>query len=99
MTYHIQAWFLDLVRYFLSYLIQLTFVVYFSAKMSTYSASEHIFIVRAYNSNNNNPVVTQFKLKATGPSLLTINLLIQKNERAGSVCDDILGNAGHKASF
>ena len=53
-------------------------VVYFSVKMSRYSVSERIFIVRKYYSNNNIPIVTQrkfaieFKLKITGPSVSTI---------------------------
>ncbi|GBM98968.1 hypothetical protein AVEN_181010-1 [Araneus ventricosus] len=58
--------------------------------MSRYSVSERIFIVRTYYSNNNSPIVTQrkfateFKLKTTGPSVSTINRLIQKLERTGS---------------
>ncbi|GBM69071.1 hypothetical protein AVEN_275702-1 [Araneus ventricosus] len=72
--------------------------------MSRYSVSERIFIVRTYYSNNNNPIVTQrkfateFKLKTTGPSVSTINRLIQKFERTGSVCDDMFGNVGRPLS-
>ncbi|GBL80237.1 hypothetical protein AVEN_29206-1 [Araneus ventricosus] len=68
--------------------------------MSRYSVSERIFIVRTYYSNNKSPIVTQrkfateFKLKTTGPSVPTINRLIQKFERTGSVCDDMFGNLG-----
>ncbi|GBM88619.1 hypothetical protein AVEN_207115-1 [Araneus ventricosus] len=72
--------------------------------MSRYSVSERIFIVRTYYSNNNSPIVTQrkfateFKLKTTGPSVSTINRLIQKFERTGSVCDDMFGNVGRPLS-
>ncbi|GBN42693.1 C-1-tetrahydrofolate synthase, cytoplasmic [Araneus ventricosus] len=57
--------------------------------MLRYSVSERIFIVEMYYSNNNSPIVTQrkfateFKLKTTGPSVSTINRLIQKFERTG----------------
>ncbi|GBM73879.1 hypothetical protein AVEN_40143-1 [Araneus ventricosus] len=72
--------------------------------MSRYSVSERIFIVRTSYSNNNSPIVTQrkfateVKLKTTGPSVSTINLLIQKFERTGSVCDDMFGNVGRLMS-
>ncbi|GBM67808.1 hypothetical protein AVEN_216255-1 [Araneus ventricosus] len=72
--------------------------------MSRYSVSERIFIVRTYYSSNNSPIVTQrkfateFKLKATGPSVSTINRLIQKFETTGSVCDDMFGNVGRQLS-
>ncbi|GBM21266.1 hypothetical protein AVEN_149856-1 [Araneus ventricosus] len=72
--------------------------------MSRYSVPERIFIVRTYYSNNNSPIVTQrkfateFKLKTTGPSASTINRLIQKFERTGSVCDDMFGNVGRPLS-
>ena len=70
--------------FFLRSLIELAFVVYFSLKMSRYSVSERIFIVRTHYSNNS-PIVTQrkftteFKLKTTGPSMSTINLWKQWN--------------------
>ncbi|GBM45145.1 hypothetical protein AVEN_241431-1 [Araneus ventricosus] len=66
---------------------------------------ECIFIVRTYYSNNNSPIVTQrkfateFKLKTTGPSVSTINSLIQKFERTGSVCDSMFGNVGRPLSI
>ncbi|GBM31455.1 hypothetical protein AVEN_39249-1 [Araneus ventricosus] len=72
--------------------------------MPRYSVSESIFIVRTYYSNNNSPIVTQikfateFKLTTTGPSVSTINRLIQKFERTGSVCDDMFGNVGRALS-
>ncbi|GBL70488.1 hypothetical protein AVEN_217785-1 [Araneus ventricosus] len=72
--------------------------------MSRYSVSERIFIVRTHYSNNNSPIVTQrkfateFKLKTTGPSVSTINRLIEKFERTGSVCDDMFGNVGRPLS-
>ncbi|GBO09181.1 hypothetical protein AVEN_13824-1 [Araneus ventricosus] len=72
--------------------------------MLRYSVSERIFIVEMYYSNNNSPIVTQrkfateFKLKTTGPSVSTINRLIQKFERTGSACDDIFGNVGRPLS-
>ena len=65
--------------FFLLSLIQLAVVVYFSVKMSRYSVSERIFIVRTHYSNNNSPIVTQrkfateFQLKTTGLSASTIN--------------------------
>ncbi|GBN18714.1 hypothetical protein AVEN_241875-1 [Araneus ventricosus] len=66
-------------------------VVHFSLKMSKYSVSEHISIVKAYYSSNNSPIAaqrkfeTECKLKTTGPSVITIKNVIQKFERAGSV--------------
>ncbi|GBM34527.1 hypothetical protein AVEN_43185-1 [Araneus ventricosus] len=72
--------------------------------MSRHSVSERIFIVRTYYSNNNSPIVTQrkfeteFKLKTTGPSVSTINRLIQNLERTGSVSDDMFGNVGRPLS-
>ncbi|GBN59672.1 hypothetical protein AVEN_233750-1 [Araneus ventricosus] len=72
--------------------------------MLRYSVSERIFIVEMYYSNNNSPILTQrkfateFKLKTTGPSVSTINRLIQKFERTGSVCDDMFGNVGRPLS-
>ncbi|GBL81452.1 hypothetical protein AVEN_143726-1 [Araneus ventricosus] len=73
--------------------------------MSRYSVSERIFIVRMHYSNNNSLIVTQrkfateFKLKTTGPSVSTINRLIQKFERTGSVCDNMFGNMGRLLSI
>ncbi|GBN73493.1 hypothetical protein AVEN_245442-1 [Araneus ventricosus] len=72
--------------------------------MSRYRVSERIFIVRTYYSNNNSPIVTQrkfateFKLTTTGPSVSTINRLIQKFERRGSVSDDMFGNVARPLS-
>ncbi|GBM75458.1 hypothetical protein AVEN_98277-1 [Araneus ventricosus] len=72
--------------------------------MSRYSVSERIFIVLTYYSNNNSPIVTQrkfateFKLKTTGPSVSTINRLIEKFERTCSVCDYMFGNVGRPLS-
>ena len=84
--------------------IELVIVVYFSVKMSRRSVSEHIAIVRTYYSKNNKPIVsqrkfvTEFKLKTTGPSMSIINRLIEKFERTGTVCDDMLGYVGPKVS-
>ncbi|GBO22542.1 hypothetical protein AVEN_132730-1 [Araneus ventricosus] len=72
--------------------------------MSIYSVSERIFIVRTLYSNNSSPIVTQIKfatelkLKTTGPSVSTINRLIQKFDRTGSVCDVMFGNVGRALS-
>ena len=41
---------------------------------------------------------TEFNLKTTGPSVSTINHLIQKFERTDSACDDMLGNVGPEVS-
>ncbi|GBM78175.1 hypothetical protein AVEN_161848-1 [Araneus ventricosus] len=66
-------------------------VVPFSLKMSKYSASERISIVKAYYSSNNSPIAaqrkfaTEYKLKSTGPSVTTIKNVIEKFERTGSV--------------
>ncbi|GBN34701.1 hypothetical protein AVEN_155891-1 [Araneus ventricosus] len=66
-------------------------VVHFSLKMSKYSVSERISIVKAYYSSNNSLIAAQrkfatdYKLKTTGPSVITINNVIQKFERTGSV--------------
>ncbi|GBN76773.1 hypothetical protein AVEN_105105-1 [Araneus ventricosus] len=65
--------------------------VHFSLKMSKYSVSERISIVNAYYSSNNSPIATQkkfateYKLKTTGPSVITIKNVIGKFERTGSV--------------
>ncbi|GBN98104.1 hypothetical protein AVEN_76764-1 [Araneus ventricosus] len=66
-------------------------VVHFSFKMSKYSVSECISIVKAYYSSSNSPTAaqkkyaTEYKLKTTGPSVLTIKNVIEKFERTGSV--------------
>ncbi|GBN55425.1 hypothetical protein AVEN_61791-1 [Araneus ventricosus] len=66
-------------------------VVHFSLKMSKYSFSEHISIVKAYYSSNNSSIVaqrkfaTEYNLKITRPSVLTIKNAIVKFERTGSV--------------
>ncbi|GBM03588.1 hypothetical protein AVEN_203164-1 [Araneus ventricosus] len=59
--------------------------------MSKYSVSERISIVKAYYSSNNSPIAarrrfaTEYKLKTTGPSVITIKNVIEKFERTGSV--------------
>ncbi|GBM91043.1 hypothetical protein AVEN_147501-1 [Araneus ventricosus] len=59
--------------------------------MSKYSFSERISIVKAYYSSNNGPIAaqrkfaTECKLKATGPSVITIKNVIEKLERTGSI--------------
>ncbi|GBO40797.1 hypothetical protein AVEN_9288-1 [Araneus ventricosus] len=59
--------------------------------MSKYSVSEHISIVNTYNSSNNSPIAaqrkfaTEYKLKTTGPSVITIKNVIEKFERTRSV--------------
>ncbi|GBN83074.1 hypothetical protein AVEN_252733-1 [Araneus ventricosus] len=66
-------------------------VVHFSLKMSKYIVSEHISIVKAYYSSNNSPIAaqrkfaTEYKLKTTGPSVITIKNVIEKLEKTGSV--------------
>ncbi|GBM74848.1 hypothetical protein AVEN_81714-1 [Araneus ventricosus] len=66
-------------------------VVHFSLKMSKYSVSEHISIVKAYYLSNNSPIAaqkkfaTEYNLKTTGPSVITIKSGIEKFERTGSV--------------
>ncbi|GBO02785.1 hypothetical protein AVEN_48211-1 [Araneus ventricosus] len=66
-------------------------VVHFSLKMSKYSVSERISIVKAYYSSNNSPIAaqrkfaTEYKLKTTGPSVITIKNGIEMFERTGSV--------------
>ncbi|GBM37651.1 hypothetical protein AVEN_132095-1 [Araneus ventricosus] len=66
-------------------------VAHFSLKMSKYSVSERISIVKAYYSSNNSPIVaqkrfaTEYKLKTTCPSVITIKNGIEKFERTGSV--------------
>ncbi|GBL85920.1 hypothetical protein AVEN_182379-1 [Araneus ventricosus] len=59
--------------------------------MSKYSVSERISIIKVYYSSNNNPIAaqkkfaTEYKLKTTGPSVITIKNVIEKFERTGSV--------------
>ncbi|GBM40352.1 hypothetical protein AVEN_85409-1 [Araneus ventricosus] len=66
-------------------------VVQLSLKMSKYSVSERISIVKAYYSSNNSPIAaqrefaTEYKLKTTGPSVITVKNVIEKFERTGSV--------------
>ncbi|GBM55132.1 hypothetical protein AVEN_205845-1 [Araneus ventricosus] len=66
-------------------------VVHFSLKMSKYSVSERISIVKAYSSRNNSPIAaqrkfaTECKMKTTGPSVITIKNVRKKFERTGSV--------------
>ncbi|GBM88107.1 hypothetical protein AVEN_143936-1 [Araneus ventricosus] len=66
-------------------------VVHFSLKMSKYSVSERISIVKAYYSSNNSPIAaqrkfaTEHKLKTTGPSAITIKNVIEQFQRTGSV--------------
>ncbi|GBN53466.1 hypothetical protein AVEN_189963-1 [Araneus ventricosus] len=66
-------------------------VVHFSLKMSKYSVSEHISIVKTYYSSNDSPIAaqrksaTEYKLKTTRPSVVTIKNAIVKFERTGSV--------------
>ncbi|GBO44857.1 hypothetical protein AVEN_171678-1 [Araneus ventricosus] len=66
-------------------------VVHFSLKVWKYSVSERISIVKAYYSSNNGPVApqrkfaTEYKLKTTGPSVITIKNVIEMFERTGSV--------------
>ncbi|GBN80970.1 hypothetical protein AVEN_3275-1 [Araneus ventricosus] len=61
--------------------------------MSKYSVSEHISNITAYYSSNNSPIAaqrkfaTEYKLKTTGPSVITIKNVIEKFERNGS--DDV----------
>ncbi|GBM84865.1 hypothetical protein AVEN_131396-1 [Araneus ventricosus] len=66
-------------------------VVPFSLKMSKYSISERISIFKAYDSSNNRQIAvqrkfaTEYKLKTTDPSVITIKNVIEKFERTGSV--------------
>ncbi|GBM19638.1 hypothetical protein AVEN_107307-1 [Araneus ventricosus] len=65
--------------------------VHFSLKISKYSVSERISIVKAYYSRNNSPIAaqskfaTQYNLKTTHPSVITNKNVIQKLEKTGSV--------------
>ncbi|GBL90053.1 hypothetical protein AVEN_135424-1 [Araneus ventricosus] len=66
-------------------------VVHSSLKMSKYSVSERISIVKAYYLSNNSPIAAQrkfaseYKLKTTGPSVTTIKNVIEKFDRTGIV--------------
>ncbi|GBM93499.1 hypothetical protein AVEN_274826-1 [Araneus ventricosus] len=66
-------------------------VVHFSLKMPKYSVSERMSIVKAYYSSNNSPIAaerkfaTEYKLKTTSPSVITIKKIIEKFERTVSV--------------
>ncbi|GBM59082.1 hypothetical protein AVEN_169029-1 [Araneus ventricosus] len=66
-------------------------VVRFSLKMSKYSVSERISIVKAYYLSNNNLITaqrkfaTESKLKTTCPRVITIKNVIENVERTGSV--------------
>ncbi|GBN72123.1 hypothetical protein AVEN_108410-1 [Araneus ventricosus] len=66
-------------------------VVHFSLKMSKYSISQRISIVKAYYASNNSPIAaqrkfaTEYKLKTTGPSVITIKNVIENFERTGCV--------------
>ncbi|GBM09949.1 hypothetical protein AVEN_86828-1 [Araneus ventricosus] len=68
-------------------------VVHFSLKMSKCSVSERISIVKAYYSSNNSPIAaqrkfaTEYMLKTTGPSVITIKNAIEKFERTCGVDD------------
>ncbi|GBO02388.1 hypothetical protein AVEN_118905-1 [Araneus ventricosus] len=58
--------------------------------MSKYSLSESISITMAYHSSNSSPIeaqrkfATEYKLKTTGPSVITIQNGIEKFERTSS---------------
>ncbi|GBL84021.1 hypothetical protein AVEN_100883-1 [Araneus ventricosus] len=58
--------------------------------MSKYSVSERMSIVKAYYPSNNSPIAaqrkfaTEYKLKTTGPSVITIKNAIEKFEGTGS---------------
>ncbi|GBN18028.1 hypothetical protein AVEN_43068-1 [Araneus ventricosus] len=59
--------------------------------MSKYSVSERISIVKAYYSSNNSPIAaqrkfaTEYQLKTTGPSVITIKNVIEKFQITGNV--------------
>ncbi|GBN17641.1 hypothetical protein AVEN_156216-1 [Araneus ventricosus] len=71
-------------------------VVHFSLKISKYSVSERTSIVKADYSSNNSPIAaqrkfaTEYKLKTTGPIVMTIKNVIENLERTGSVDDSTL---------
>ncbi|GBM57450.1 hypothetical protein AVEN_77468-1 [Araneus ventricosus] len=66
-------------------------VVHFSLKMSKYSFSERISIVKAYYTSNNSQIAAQrkfaieYELKTIGPSVITIKNAIEKFKRTGRV--------------
>ncbi|GBN38905.1 hypothetical protein AVEN_116566-1 [Araneus ventricosus] len=66
-------------------------ILHFSLKMSKYSVSERISIAKDYFSRNSSPIAaqrkftTEYKLKATGPSVITVKNVIGKFERTGIV--------------
>ncbi|GBM95208.1 hypothetical protein AVEN_135860-1, partial [Araneus ventricosus] len=80
-----------MLGFFLNMRSLIVVAVHFSLKMSKYSVSERISIVTAFYSSNNSPIAAQrkfataYKLKTTGPSVLTIKNVIEKFERTGSV--------------
>ncbi|GBO05098.1 hypothetical protein AVEN_151264-1 [Araneus ventricosus] len=59
--------------------------------MSKYNVSERISIVKAYYSSNNSPIAaqrkfaTEYELKTSGQSVITIKNVIEKFERTGGV--------------
>ncbi|GBN16347.1 hypothetical protein AVEN_43996-1 [Araneus ventricosus] len=69
----------------------LTLVVHFSLKMSKYSVSKRISIVKAYYLSNTSAIAAErkfsreYKLKTTGPSVIAIKNVIEKFERNLSV--------------
>ncbi|GBN17366.1 hypothetical protein AVEN_222521-1 [Araneus ventricosus] len=73
-------------------------VAHFPLKMSKYSVSECISVVKAYYSSNNSPIVSQrkfaieYKLKTTGPSVTTIKNVIEKFQRTVSTLQQFLKN-------
>ncbi|GBO44283.1 hypothetical protein AVEN_148006-1 [Araneus ventricosus] len=76
---------------FLSMRTFIVAVAHLSLKMSKYNVSERISIIKAYCSSNNIPIAaqrkfaTEYKLKTTGPSVMTIRNMIEKFERTGRV--------------
>ncbi|GFW37134.1 DUF4817 domain-containing protein [Trichonephila clavipes] len=80
----------------------LVFVSHLQVKISRYIVPEGIALVKAYYVSNNSPtaaqrkLATKFKLKTTGPNVLTIKNLIRKFYRRGSVRDDSWGNVGRQ---
>ncbi|GFU92085.1 DUF4817 domain-containing protein [Trichonephila clavipes] len=81
------------------------FVGYMHAKMSRYSVPECKALVKTYYvSNNSQPTadqrkfVTEFQLKISCTSVLTIKYLIFKFERTNSVLDGSVVNVGRQKS-
>ncbi|GBN86927.1 hypothetical protein AVEN_168692-1 [Araneus ventricosus] len=66
-------------------------VVHFSLKISKFSVSERILIVKAYYSSNNSPtaaqrkIATVYMLKTTLPSVTSIKNVIENFKRTGIV--------------